>query len=179
MATGEAATAGGTESASQPGSGPSALPIEFLSQALQRLTSEVLIYLLAYAVLVASLIIWGKPVNPALRNILYILPPLGVAAYLFQQRRRIKSNRPPRVVVRALLTWGKGSVIGIRGKGYQGDVKVKAGVTANGKVVGVDVRQEVEAAAVDITYLTDLFNKLDKKGRQKVILVATELQPED
>lgn len=178
MATGDAATAGGTGSAGQPGSGPSALPIEFLSQALQRLTSEVLIYLLAYAVLVASLIIWGKPVNPALRNILYILPPLGVAAYLYQQRRRVKSSRPPRVAVTSLFTGRQGSVIGIDGTGWQGDVKVKAGI-AKGKVAGVKVGQRTESPPADIAYLTVLFNKLDNKGQQEVIRLAIKRQPEE
>ena len=177
MATGDAATAGATGSAGQPGSGPSALPIEFLSQALQRLTSEVLIYLLAYAVLVASLIIWGGPVNPALRNVLYILPPLGVAAYLYQQRRRVKSNRLPRVAVSALFTGRKGSVIGIDGTGWRGDVDVKAGI-AKGEVAGVKVGQRTELPPADIAYLTALFNKLDNKGQQEVILLAIKRQPE-
>jgi hypothetical protein len=178
MATGDAAAADGTESAGQPGSGPSALPIEFLSQALQRLTSEVLIYLLAYAVLVASLVIWGGSVNAALRNILYILPPLGVAAYLYQQRRRIKSSRPPRVAVSVLFAGRDAIVAGIRGTWQPADVRVKAGF-ATGKVVGVETGQQAESAAADITYLTELFNKLETKGRQKVIQVATQLQPED
>jgi len=176
MAPGDAAGTDSTDSAGQPGSGPSALPIEFLSQALQRLTSEVLIYLLAYAVLVASLIIWGGSVNAALRNILYILPPLGVAAYLYEQRHRIKSNRPPRVAVSVLFAGRHAIVAGIRGTWRPVDVRVKTGVVT-GKVVGVETGQQAESAPADITYLTTLFDKLDSEGRLEVIRVAMQHLP--
>ena len=180
MATGDAATTGSTKPADQPGSGPTALPLNFLSQALQRLTSEILIYLLGYAVLVASLIIWGGSVNPALRNILYILPPLGIAAYIYQQRRRVKSKRLPRVAVSALFTGRGGSVLGIEGLDYKGDVSVKAGIARGGsEVVGVKAGKKVEPLPADITYLTALFGKLDNEARQKVIRVAMQHQPRE
>jgi hypothetical protein len=175
MATGDAAPTGGTQSPGQPRSGPSVLPIELLSQALQRLTSEVLIYLLAYAVLVVSLAIWGGSVNSATRNILYILPPLGVVAYLYEQRRRVKSRRAPRVIVSALFTGRSGIVAGMRGAWFPADVRVK-GFFTTGKVVGVEVGQQAGSTAADITYLTALFDKLDNKGRQKVIQAAINQQ---
>jgi hypothetical protein len=53
-----------------------------LNKAFDKLTSEILIFLLAYTILLIGLAVFGSGIATQFRNLLYIIPVLGVVAYV-------------------------------------------------------------------------------------------------
>src|SRR5215470_16459936 len=60
-----------------------------LTKAFDKLTSEIFIFLLAYVILLIGLAIFGSELANTLRNLLYLIPVLGVMAYVWLQQRKI------------------------------------------------------------------------------------------
>jgi hypothetical protein len=60
-----------------------------LNIAFNRLTSEILIFLLAYTILLIGVVVFGAGLPTELRTLLYIIPILGVVAYVWLQKRTI------------------------------------------------------------------------------------------
>lgn len=58
-----------------------------LTKAFDKLTSEVFIFLLAYVMLLLGLAMFGSLLAGTIRNVLYILPVLGVLSYVWLQQR--------------------------------------------------------------------------------------------
>jgi len=74
----------------QPAVVPRTAPYEIpLTKAFDKLTSEVFLFLLAYLILLIGLAVFGSNLVATLRDLFYILPVLGVIAYLWQQQRTI------------------------------------------------------------------------------------------
>src|SRR5438876_1425239 len=63
-----------------------------LTRAFDKLTSQIFIFLLAYVILLIGLAVFGSGLIVTLRSLLYILPVLGVIAYLWQQRKTIRRD---------------------------------------------------------------------------------------
>src|SRR5436305_7829631 len=60
-----------------------------LTKAFDKLTSQIFLFLLAYVILLIGLAVFGSNLAVTLRSLFYILPILGIAAYLWQQQRAI------------------------------------------------------------------------------------------
>jgi len=54
-----------------------------LAKAFDKLTSEILIFLLAYTILLIGLLFFGSHIPNTWRNLLYLIPILGVLAYIW------------------------------------------------------------------------------------------------
>jgi len=155
---------------------PTVIPTRFLSVAVQRLRSEILIYLLAYAVLVVVVLLWGRELSLALQGLLYLLPLVGVAAYLVSQSRRVAQGRQPRVTVGTLFTGKQAVVVGTERPDAAADVSVSAALT-RGTVKGVATPPaEAGDDSSQAAYLAELFAGLRPDQRHKVIEVAQRLR---
>ena len=164
--------------ASASGSSKSMAPYETaLNKALDKLHSEVLIFLLAYLILLIGLSVYGTAISTTLRNLLYIIPILGVLAYSWSKKRTaIKKSG---VNVAAGIARSGAYVGGIRGDigHFTEPVDVKAGIASgHAQVVGVDVGP---AKAAPLPTGSDdilaLFQKLNEKNRNEVVAHCMDL----
>jgi hypothetical protein len=148
-----------------------------LTKAFDKLTSQIFLFLLAYVILLIGLAVFGSSLVATLRNLLYILPVLGVIAYLWQQQRAIAKD-------------GKGRGIDVKAGKVTGDARVGAIFNAPGGVdtssnIGVRVRDARDRARVvgvefgsgnesndEMNYLVRLFQQLSKQDQRKLIASA-------
>ena len=87
-----------------------------LAKAFDKLTSQVLIFLLAYVILLIGVAVFGSQLTTTMRNLLYVIPLLGVVGFVLEKRRKIvKNGREKGIDVRARKVSGSASVIGVRG----------------------------------------------------------------
>jgi hypothetical protein len=152
------------------------LPYEVaLNKALDKLTSEILIFLLAYMILVIALVMLRGSIPDGLRVLLYVIPILGFVGYAWLRKRTvIREPRSSGVSVKALFV-KDAYVGGVRGAGRgaeAGAVDVSVAVaTGRGTVVGVDQTN----VADDLKYLQSIFHQLTESHRRQVITSASQL----
>lgn len=144
-----------------------------LSKAFDKLTSEVFIFLLAYVILIIGLAVFGESLANTLKTLLYIIPVLGVAAYVWQNQKTIRNKAGKSGIdVRAWMVKGA-QVIGVEGA-KSGDaipenVKVRAGLASdNAKVKGM-VYGSDDPADTSEKYLLEQFTKLDDNNKDELI----------
>jgi hypothetical protein len=144
-----------------------------LNKALDKLHSEVLIYLLAYLILLIGLSVYGTAISTTLRNLLYIIPILGVLAYSWSKKR--SAVKKSGVNVAAGIARSGAYVGGIRGDArYSEPVDVKAGIASgHAQVVGVDVGPAKAASGNDDIFT--VFQKLNEKNRNEIHARSLEL----
>jgi hypothetical protein len=100
-----------------------------LMRALDKLTSQIFIFLLAYTMLLIGLAAYGAEMAAWLRNLLYIIPVLGVSTYvLLRQRTLARKAAAHGVQVRAGIVRDSGYVAGIRGIAREFLDNVRVGV---------------------------------------------------
>src|SRR5215471_467913 len=151
------------------------LPYEVaLNKALDKLTSEILIFLLAYMILVIALVTLRGSIPEGLRVLLYVIPILGILGYAWLRKRTvIREPRAGGVSVNALFV-KDAYVGGVRGgrSGESGPVDVSVGIaTGRGAVVGVDETN----ASDDLKYLQGIFHQLTESHRRQLITSASQL----
>lgn len=166
-----------TNAPSFPG-GP-ALPYQVaLNKAFDKLTSEVLIFLLAYTILVVAVLFLREHIPHTFAILLYLIPLLGILAYGWLRKKTIvRDPAAAGIRVRALLVGGKGQVFGVKGpgsvQGEHGHVNVAAGVVrGDGQVVGIDQSPKLSGGA---QHLLEIFDRLDEEGRAKLVASALRL----
>jgi hypothetical protein len=147
------------------------LPYEaVLAKTVDKLTNEFLLFLIGYCILLIGAEYLTPHLFSRLKLLFYVLPVLGIVAYLYSKRSGLKQKLE--VEVRALVA-DRARIIGITGDAsdLQGSVDVKAGVATRGaEVIGVD--QAGGKQASDEAYLLDVFRRLDNVGRTEVINAA-------
>ena len=154
-----------------------------LNIALNKLTSEVLIFLLAYTILLIGIAVFGSGLAAELRTLLYVIPILGVVAYAWLQKRQIlKRATAGNVRVGSTVARRGAEVIGIRGPGQeQGNTTVDSLFASDSRVIGRDYgradSQSTSAVdAADVRYLVEIFQKLDEAGRNELMTNALEIR---
>lgn len=148
-----------------------------LIKAFDKLTSQIFIFLLAYVILLIGLAGFGSEMAATLRNLLYIIPVLGVVAYVWlQQRQIIKQASDKGVHVRAGIVKDSAYVAGRRGpiSDSPDTVTVGVGLASRGTVIGVDNSSADDTGvdtpqSSDAKYLMDIFQKLNESNRRKLI----------
>ncbi len=151
-----------------------------LIRAFNQLTSQVLIFLLAYLILVIGLAVLAPALTSEVRTLLYILPVLGIGAYAWQKRRSLSSRAKQQGIdVRAGIVTGAGIVRGVQAPagaaGTPQEVRVAAGfVGGNGKVEGLRIGDN----EADVQYLLHTFQQLQPPQRRKLIAAAQKLLDE-
>lgn len=166
-------------------SGPTAPYEAVLMRALEKLTSQIFIFLLAYTMLLIGLAVAGTEMTAWLRNLLYIIPILGVLSHvLLQQRRVARKAAAHGVQVRAGIVKDSGYVAGIRGiaQGFLDNVRVGAGwVSGEAQVIGVDeprgLATETEAPkGSEVQYLLSLYQELGEQDRSSLVAYAMQMR---
>lgn len=158
---------------------------EALAKAFDKLTSQILIFLLAYVILLIGLAVLGAQLAPTIRNLLYVIPLLGVAAFVFERRQNIvKDGRQKGIDIKARRVSGSASVIGVRGatNDLPENVTLRVGRAGDRAVVhGVEYGNVSEAdaskpAGTDAQYLLDTFQRLSRQNRRELIATAQRLE---
>lgn len=65
---------------------------EALSKGIEKLTSEIFIFLLCYTILLIGMAVLGTKLPTELRTLLYILPVLGIGPYLWLRRQQLMTE---------------------------------------------------------------------------------------
>jgi hypothetical protein len=154
-----------------------------LNTALNKLTNEIFIFLLAYLMLLIGLSVFGSSLVAELRTLLYIIPILGVMAYV-RLRRRNLSQKEHRynVQVRSGIAAEESYVGGERDptQGGPGRTRVTSLFARRSTVIGRDVGGQTggstEASpAVNAQYLLNIFQQLDQANQRRLISSAQSL----
>jgi hypothetical protein len=154
-----------------------------LNAAFEKLTDQILVFLLAYVLLLIGISVFASGIANELRILLYIIPILGVAAYAWTRRRGLsRQARSHDVRVTSGIARGAGTYVG----GERGVVNRGAGRTTTGSliatggasVVGRDAttytdKQTQQTAAAQ--YLAQIFQKLDERNQGKLVSAAQTL----
>ena len=150
-----------------------------LIKALDRLTSQVFIFLLAYTVLLVLLAMIGGVLDSTLRSILALVPILGVAAYVWLRRTDIATQATEQGIdVRAGWTSGRASVAGVTGaterSALPDHVVVRTGAARDdARVVGVEFA--ARESELDSAYLNELLTHLTVANQRRLIASAQRL----
>ena len=151
-----------------------------LTKAFDKLTSEVFIFLLAYMILIIGLAVFGERLANTLKTLLYIIPVLGVAAYVWLTQKTIRNEaNKSGIDVGAGVVTDSARVIGVQGA-KSGDpipenVKVRTAMARGKAMVGGVVYGSDEPANNSANYLMELFMKLDADHQGELIADAQKL----
>lgn len=157
-----------------------------LIKAFERLTSEIFLFLLAYAVLVVVLSVFNVAMTDTLQNLLYLIPILGVITYTWVRQRSLardakKWEETPKdgVYVEVDQARGNADIGGIVGSHQEPTTNVGVVVkraSDHAKVRGIEYGQHNQTLPLaDESYLVDLFQRLDDTRRRKLIGQAQKL----
>jgi hypothetical protein len=152
---------------------------EALGKAVDKLTSQIFLFLIAYLILVIFLTMRASDLSVQVRVLLDLIPALGVIAYVYLEKKKIAEvKKKLQIDVNARIATGGASVTGLRGPAP--DSLNELGVTvgyAGGKaqVIGVDSTPAASSGAADREYLLQLFETLDAKDRLELIGAATRM----
>lgn len=150
-----------------------------LKQAIDKLTSEVFLFLIAYVILLVGAELLAPGLTRNYRYLFYILPIVGIGAYLFQRSRHLaKQSREQleRSVTVSSTLAHDATVVGVRGEGADipEEVAVVSRMALGGsEIIGVDVGRGSSDARLE--YLSRLFEKLDEADRDALVSRALEL----
>jgi len=184
--TGQNQPSGSSKLFPKPSTSALSAPYEtVLIKAFNKLTSQVFIFLLAYLILVIGLAVLAPQLTSQVRTLLYLLPILGIGAYLWQQQRSLAGKAKRRGIdVKAGVVMGSAQVTGVRSHTGSADlpkdVSVGVGLAAGkGEVGGVYIDQEETGdLASDAQYLLETFQQLSPPKRRKLISSAQKLLDE-
>jgi hypothetical protein len=154
-----------------------------LNTAVKNLTDQILIFLLAYTILLIGVAVFGSGLAIELRTLLYIIPILGVVAYVWLKRGGAEKESRRDVRVRSSFATGQSYVGGKRGATHEGsgstDVSslfASGGSTVIGRDAGRQTGRSTETPlALNTQYLLDIFQQLDRSSQRKLIESAHSL----
>jgi hypothetical protein len=159
---------------------PPSLPYGAMLRAgLEKLTDQVLIFLLLYVMLLIGVSVFAPDMANQFRALLYIVPILGVVAFVWVRRRSLKvSARTRDVRVQSAIAVGAGTYVGgERGTGQDGTGATNVGslLAAGGAaVIGRDVPVQTQELP-RVQYLLEIFHALDELKQRKLIADAQRL----
>ena len=160
---------------------PSDAPYErVLSKAFEKLTSEILIFLLAYTILLVVLVWIGHNLSIWLLALFYVIPILGLITYVWSKRRDITQREQEREVqVKVRRAEGEAYVGGERGsfQNISGSTMVNAGnVSDKAQVVGRDIGSTFsDTSNIDANYLVSVFERLNRGNQTRIISQANDM----
>jgi hypothetical protein len=163
---------------------PKQIPYEAaLLKAFDKLTSQILIFLLAYVILLIGIGVLAVEISDTFKNLLYIIPILGVGAYLWSQRRDIHNDaKKSGINVKSGWVSDEAKVTGVRttpdAAQVPHDVDVSAAVVKDkAEVTGFVVESDdvSEKQSSDLEYMKDIFQQLSISNRRKLITDAQRL----
>jgi len=161
----------------EPGPGAKQPFGDIAARALSKLTSEILVFLLAYTALVFGLALAAPNMVSGLGSLIHLVPLLGVVGYaMFRQKEVAKDAAQHGINIATGITLGGSTVrteVG-SGSGEQSSSRVRTFLTA-GKS-RVDTRINPPARDTTVGFLVETFEKLAPKQQQEVILFALERQ---
>src|SRR2546421_10359047 len=155
-----------------------------LNIAFNRLTSEILIFLLAYMILLIGLAAFGSSIETELRSLFYIIPVLGVGAYIWLKRRTIvKKAGDQSVQVRSHRAEDEAYVGGVRCPVQALPNKVDVDsykASGRAQVVGVDVgnthvTSTETAQSTDAQNIMLIFQQLNQENRKRLFVNAMDM----
>lgn len=169
-----------------PASGSSAPYEAALTKAFEKftsVTSEIFIFLLAYVILLIGVAVFGSKIANTLRNLLYIIPVLGVMAYVWlQQKGTVKEAQEKGIDVKAWFVRDSAQITGVRGakpgSDLPKDVAVEVGFASgrakiDGLVFGDKEPESPQSSSLEV--LAEIFNQLNRSNQIKLISNAQRL----
>jgi hypothetical protein len=151
-----------------------------LAKTVDKLTSQIFLFVIAYVMVVAALAYWGVEVPVELRTAVCLLPGLAIAAYVYLERSKIRQTvQAHGIDVRARIATSGAQVTGVRGGAApEGDVNVRVGVaTGKAQVVGLDYGRGGDTGGE--ANLLEVYRKLNAAERGRLFskaLTALEKQ---
>jgi len=159
----------------QPASGLHNAPYEVpLTKAFDKLTSQIFLFLLAYVILLIGLAVFGSGLAVTLRSLFYIVPILGVAAYVWQHHSAIvKDGKDRGIDVKAGKVLGHAHVGGVvnapRDRDISNDVKVRVRrAQDSASVIGVEYGNGDESND-ETSYIARIFQQLSSQNQRRLI----------
>lgn len=148
-----------------------------LTKAFDKLTSQIFLFLLAYVILLIGLAVFGSSLAVTLRSLLYILPILGVGAYLWQHQRAIvKDGKDRGIDVKAGKITGQARIGGVvnapRDRDVPNDVRIRVRRAQDSARIGGVVYGDGDESDDETSYITQIFQQLSKQGQRKLIASA-------
>jgi hypothetical protein len=157
-----------------------------LTKAFDKLTSEVFLFLLAYVILLIGLAVFGSSLIVPLRTLLYIVPILGVAAYLWQQQGMIvKDGKNQGIDVKAGKVVDDAHIAGVMNAPREGaipsNVKVRVKKASGSARVSGAEYADGNASDNKTGYTLQIFQQLNSQNQMKLIANAQKMlsQQED
>jgi hypothetical protein len=147
-----------------------------LSKTVDKLTSQIFLFLIAYAILLVCGAIWAPSMPVELRAAFCGLPALGLAAYVFFERRKLsKVAESHGIKVQSGIATDEALIIGVKGSNApSGDVVVSAGyASGKAKIIGQDSSSGSEA------YLIEICRTLNDARRAELVSAAITLQQQE
>jgi hypothetical protein len=150
-----------------------------LLKAFDKLTSQVLIFLLAYVIVLIGVAWFGDGIDSRLRMLFYLIPIMGVLAHVWLQRRRhIRRAMERDVYVGAGVTTGGSTVVGEGGRVSEqpGQTQVHSGYAGGRSTVAG--RMTPEASSKDPVISQDFietYHQLSRENRIKLLSDAQDL----
>ena len=153
--------------------------VDTLTRTVKRLTSQVLLFLVAYLILIVILILAGAAIGSEVRAGLSFIPVLGVTAYVYLQKKTLDTqtravDNHTRVVVESVENVKIGGRFGQGGNEGVVDVQVKDAKDA--VIVGIDATPSATSQDSERDYLLKIFDGLGADGRRKMVSAAMKLQ---
>ncbi len=150
-----------------------------LTTTVKRLTSQVLLFLVAYLILVTILILAGAAIGPEVRAGLFFAPVLGIMAYVYLQKKTLDAQTRAvddrtRVVVERVENVKAGGRLGQVGNEGEVDVQVKDAKDA--VIVGIDATPGILFQDSQRDYLLKIFDALGPDARRDLVEKAMELE---
>jgi len=162
----------------------SGLPYErAVIMGFDKLSSEIFIFLLVYVILLIGLAVVAPQLSTTLKTLFYILPILGIVAYLWlKSTGLIKDAEANGIQVYSGIAAGSAQVIGVRGRITQALGRIKVGsfvAIGNARVIARESAASDVNANPDEPYLISLFRDLDDAQRTALIAEANRLKAEN
>jgi len=156
------------------------LPYEaVLLKAMDKLTSQILIFLIAYTILLIALYAYGPQMATWLRNLFYIIPVLGVGAYAWLRRRDIVKEADAKGIdIRAGIVRGSARLVGAQGVTGEAPENLKLSVgyaDDQAEVLGLDYGGSEEQLGNLTKAMNEIYEKLDQDNQIKLLNSARRL----
>lgn len=169
---------GSTQAPTPATTGSQTAPYEVpLTKAFDKLTSEVLLFLLAYVILLIGLAVFGSSLIVPLRTLLYIIPILGVAAYLWQQHTTIVKDG--KIDVKTGKVSENAHISGVTNAPKEGGIPgyVKVHVKEASGSARVSGAEYADGGAADnkTGYTLQIFQQLNSQNQMELIASAQRM----
>lgn len=147
------------------------------SKGLEKLTDQILVFLLLYMILLIGLDLFAKGIVEKYRPLLYIIPIGGVISYAWRQKKNaVKNKNDIRQGTKIDVKETYGRVLGKQGDLSEGYVDIQAGqVGKDAEIIGESSYFDDNRAnnSTDVKFLIDIFEQLNSSDKLEIINNAT------